>query len=192
MNDAPEFYAKTRAEWRQWLKSNHVKEQSVWLIFDKGKDRTLEYEEIVLEALCFGWVDSIGRSVDDKRTKLYISRRKTKSVWAKTNKARIERLAAEGLMTDAGWAVVKVAKENGMWEALDKSDNLEKPQELETALKSNPKANEFYEAMPAPSKRIILEWIYAAKTDKTREQRINQTVTLAEKHIKAYPNSPKE
>lgn len=186
MNDAPEFYAKSRAEWRQWLAENYDKEQSVWLVFGKGKDRTLEYEEIVLEALCFGWVDSIGRSVDNTRTKLYISRRKPKSVWAKTNKARIERLAAEGLMTEAGWAVVKAAKANGMWEALDKSDNLEMPHELETALQNNQKAKEFYEAMPASSKRIILEWIYAAKTEATKQKRLQETVDLAAQGIRAH------
>lgn len=116
LHDVEQFYAKDRAAWRQWLMDNHADKQSVWLVFDKGKDRTLEYDEIVEEALCFGWVDSIGGSVDDKRTKLYMSRRKPKSAWAKTNKERIARLTKLGLMMSAGIEAVKVAKQNGAWE----------------------------------------------------------------------------
>lgn len=184
--DAHEFYVRTRADWRQWLLDNHAIETSVWLVFDKGKDRTLNYDEIVEEALCFGWVDSVGGSVDDKRTKLYISRRKPKSGWAKTNKERVERLRAQGLMTPAGEVVIAIAKQNGAWDALTKSDNLEQPPELVAALSANSKAKTFWDTMPPSSHRLILEWIYSAKTEPTKLKRIQETVDLAAQGIKAH------
>lgn len=184
--DTPQFYVKDRHEWREWLAKNHDIETSVWLVFDKGKNRTINYDEIVEEALCFGWVDSVGGTVDDTKTKLYISKRKPKSAWAKTNKARIEKLTKLGLMAPAGIEAVKIAKQNGAWDALNKSDAFELPPELTQLLRENPQAKEFYDAMPPSSHRIILEWIYTAKTPETKIKRIRETVDLAAQGIKAH------
>ena len=186
MNNAPEFYAPDRPAWREWLETHHDSEQSVWLVFDKGPGRKLSYDEIVEEALCFGWVDSIPGKVSDTQSKLYVSRRKPKSAWSKANKDRIERLTAAGLMAPAGIAAVELAKSSGTWDALNASDRLEMPQELADLLDQHPKAQTFYEAMSPSSKKIILEWIYSAKTNATRTKRIVETVELAEQGIKAH------
>ncbi len=186
MQDASSYYAKDRAAWREWLAAHHQTEQSVWLIYDKGAARRLSYDAIVEEALCFGWVDSKPAKLSDTQSKLYISKRKPKSVWAKTNKARIAALESQGLMQPAGLEVVRIAKENGSWETLDRSDNLEAPVELVEQLVANPKAKDFYESMSASSKRIILEWIYSTKREETKRARVNETVQLALQGIKAH------
>lgn len=186
MDQVQEFYARNRQEWRQWLTDNHDTQVAVWVVFNKGKKRTLGYEEIVEEALCFGWVDSVAGRVDEERTKLYVSKRKPKSAWAKTNKVRVERLREKGLMTPAGEFAIAIAKENGAWDQLNLSDNLIKPPELDAGLSANQKAHEFYDSMPPSSQRLILEWIYGAKTDKTRLARIEQTIDLATQGIRAH------
>lgn len=187
---AKEFYAEDRLEWRSWLAQNHASAKSVWLVFDKGKDRTLSYDDIVEEALCFGWIDSVPGKVSDTRTKLYISKRKPKSVWSKANKERIEKLTKAGRLMESGRNAVKIAKQNGSWAALDKSDALETPPELEALLAANHDAKLFYEQMTPGSRKIILEWIYAAKTVETKTRRIMSTVERAGQGLKAYP-SPK-
>lgn len=186
MSNATEFYAKDRASWRAWLEANHATERAVWLIYDKGSNRSLPYAAIVEEALCFGWIDSVSGKVSDVQTKLYMSRRKPKSAWSKSNKDRIARLRAQGLMTPAGEQAIAVAMANGAWEQLEVSDRFEHPPELLAQLAANPAAQQFYDAMTPSSHRIILEWIYAAKTEETKLKRIIETVKLAAKGIKAH------
>lgn len=186
MNTPPEFYAKDRQTWREWLEAHHMSEQAVWLVYDKGQNRSLPYDAIVEEALCFGWVDSVPGKVSDTQAKIYVSRRKPKSAWSKANRDRIAKLRAAGLMTPAGEQAVAVAQANGMWEHLDVSDKFEMPAELVTQLAANPTAQAFYDSMPPSSHRIILEWIYAARTEETKLKRITETVQLAARGIKAH------
>lgn len=176
---AATFYAADRAAWRHWLLEHHQTETAVWLIYDKGPGRTMAWADIVQEALCFGWVDSRPGKVSETRSKLYVSRRKPKSAWSKINKAYVEQLAAAGLMMPAGLAAVELAKRNGAWEALTKSDNLELPSELVRQLAANQAAHAHFEAFPASAKRAILEWIYGAKRPETRQKRVDETVRLA-------------
>jgi uncharacterized protein YdeI (YjbR/CyaY-like superfamily) len=106
-----------RAAWRRWLESNHERSTGVWLVTWKktaGRPR-VDYDAAVEEALCFGWVDSKSRSVDDERTSLYFTPRKPKSSWSESNVARVEKLEAAGLMQDAGHRVVEEAKAAGRW-----------------------------------------------------------------------------
>lgn len=179
------FYAKNRKQWREWLKKNHKRKQSVWLIFDKGKHRKLSYDDIVEEALCFGWVDSKPGKLNDKQSKLYISQRKSNSAWSKVNKNRIKKLIESKLIEPAGITAMEIAKENGAWNKLNKSDNFQIPKELEDLLSKNTKARKSYESFPPSSKKIILEWIYNAKKEETRMKRIKETVDLAALGIKA-------
>jgi len=106
-----------RAGWRAWLEANHDRSSGVWLVTFKktaGRPR-VDYDAAVEEALCFGWVDSKSRSVDDERTSLYFTPRKPKSSWSESNVARVEKLEAAGLMREAGRRVVEEAKEMGRW-----------------------------------------------------------------------------
>jgi uncharacterized protein YdeI (YjbR/CyaY-like superfamily) len=186
MNEVKSYYAKDRPAWRDWLKTYFAVEQAVWLIYDKGPQRSLPYDAIVEEALCFGWIDSRPGTVNETQSKLYMSRRKPKSAWSKANKDRIAKLRAQGLMTPAGEQAVAMAQANGAWEHLEVSDRFELPPELVEQLNANPTAKASFEAMRPSSHRIILEWIYAAKTDETRLKRITETVDLAAQGIKAH------
>jgi uncharacterized protein YdeI (YjbR/CyaY-like superfamily) len=106
-----------RADWRAWLERNHETSAGVWLVTWKkatGKPR-VDYDAAVEEALCFGWVDSKSRSVDDEWTSLFFTPRKPRSSWSQSNVARVERLEAAGLMRDAGRRAVDEAKRNGRW-----------------------------------------------------------------------------
>ena len=181
------IHPKTRAEWRKWLLTHHGQEQGVWLISYKkatGKPR-LEYEQAVEEALCFGWVDSKPNKLDEERSMLWFAPRKSGSGWSKPNKERVEKLIASGLMTPAGLAKVETAKQDGSWNALDGVEALEVPPDLGKALAADRKAQEYFNAFPRSVKRGILEWIASAKKPETRAKRIEETVTLAAKNIRA-------
>lgn len=180
-------HPKSRADWRKWLEKNHTRAEGVWFISYKketGKPR-VTYEESVEEALCFGWIDSKGNKLDDERSMLWFAPRKEKSNWSKPNKERVERLIQQGLMTPAGLAKIELAKKNGTWTALDGVENLEIPPDLAKALSKNKIAKEYFDAFPRSVKRGILEWILNAKKPETRAARIEETVTQAEKNIRA-------
>ncbi len=185
MNEAPEFYAPDRASWRAWLQKNHLTEKSVWLVFDKGKNRTLPWAEIVDEALCFGWVDGRANKVSDTRSKIYVSRRKPKSTWSKINKTKVEELIQSSKMQPAGLAAIEIAKANGAWDQLNLSDDLVLPTELIKLLNANQSAKINFDTFPNSTKRVILEWIYTAKTNETKLSRIQKTVELAAQNIRA-------
>lgn len=117
MTDEERVELDDRADWRAWLEANHERSSGVWLVtFKKSAGRPrVDYDAAVEEALCFGWVDSKSRSVDDERTSLYFTPRKPKSSWSQSNVARVEKLEAAGLMRDPGRRVVDEAKEMGRW-----------------------------------------------------------------------------
>src|SRR5690606_17505920 len=119
----------SRAQWRQWLEKNHQIEQSVWVLCNTQKSGlpAVPWSDMVDEALCFGWIDSTRRSVDANSFVQLYSRRKAKSTWSKINKEKIDRLEMEGLMSEAGWAAVHRAKNDGSWNILDTVEALSIP-----------------------------------------------------------------
>lgn len=170
-----------RAEWRAWLTANHTRADSIWLVTFKkaaGK-RYLPYDNIVEEALCFGWIDSLGRTLDQERTMLLLSPRKAGSGWSKVNKERIERLIAQDMMAAPGLAKIERAKADGSWWRLDQVEALIIPDDLARALASYEGATANFEAFPRSAKRGILEWIMQAKRLETRAKRIQETARLA-------------
>lgn len=180
-------HAKTRAEWRKWLQMNHSRKEGVWVITYKkasGKPH-VSYEDLVEEALCFGWIDSKGNKLDEERTMLWCAPRQAGSNWSGLNKTRVGKLLAAGLMEPAGLAKVEAAKENGTWNALDKVEALEIPADLAKALSSNKDAKKHFDEFPRSAKRAILEWILNAKRPETRAKRIAETAELAAKNIRA-------
>lgn len=184
-NDYPTYHPLTRKQWRQWLQKNHITATGVWLVYYKketGK-RRMSYEESVEEALCFGWIDSQPRKIDEERSSLKFTPRKHKSVWSKLNKSRIEKLVKEKLMTPAGLIKVEEAKKNGSWETLTASDtqadNNLLPGDLQKALVKNKLAHKNFIAFPVSCRRQFLFWIDSAKRPETRMARIQQTVLMA-------------
>lgn len=177
----------SRAEWRKWLKKNHTQKEGVWVVtFKKTSGKThVTYDEIVEEALCFGWIDSKGNKLDEERSMLWCAPRKARSNWSRPNKLRVEKLIAAGLMQPAGLEKIKIARKTGTWTALDKVENLEIPPDLAQALAANQHARQYFDAFPRSVKRGILEWILNAKKPETRARRVIETAELAAKNIRA-------
>ena len=174
-------HPRSRAEWRAWLRAHYTREQGVWLIsFKKGTGRPrVDYDEAVEEALCFGWIDSKPKKLDEARTMLWFAPRKPRTGWSRPNKQRVERLLKRGLMHAAGLAKIEQAKADGSWTSLDAIEALQLPDDLRAALRSHPPAHEHFDAFPRSVKRGILEWIHTAKKPETRAARIADTARKA-------------
>ena len=153
----------------------------MWLItFKKASlHPSVGYEASVEEALCFGWVDSRNRALDEDRSMLWFAPRRKGSGWSRSNKERIAKLIDAGMMHAAGIAKVQAAKSDGTWNALDGVENLEVPRDLEEAFAAHPGSSENFEAFPRWVKRSILEWVSVAKRAPTRKRRIDETARLA-------------
>ena len=190
----PRVHAETRAEWRAWLAAHHADATGAWLVsWRSGAGRqSVGYEDSVREALCFGWVDSKGLKLDEERTMLYFAPRRSRSGWARTNKQRVEQLRAEGLMTDAGEAVIAEAEANGSWSLLDEVENLTGPADLQEALDAQPPAEQHWQEFPRSARRAILEWIVQARTAPTRARRVAETARLAALNQRANQWRPKD
>lgn len=175
------FYTADRQEWRQWLANNHELSPGIFFVFYKKKtgQPSLTYGEAVEEALCYGWIDSLPCKIDDERHGLKFSPRKSRSVWSKPNKDRIERLMATGQIMPVGLAKIEAAKLDGSWDALNDSDNLVVPPDLETALQVNLSAHQNFHNFSPSSRKQILYWISSAKRTETRSARIEATVQQA-------------
>jgi uncharacterized protein YdeI (YjbR/CyaY-like superfamily) len=176
-----QFYAPDRATWRIWLAEHHATSKGVWLVYykkDSGKPR-VSYDDAVEEALCFGWIDSVVNAIDDDSYMQLFSPRKPKSNWSKLNKERVARLLEQGLMQEAGLHSVRIAQENGKWDALNDVENLVVPDDMEEVFAANPVAKQHWDTFSRSVRRGILEWILNAKRPETRSKRIAQTVALA-------------
>ena len=177
------------AELRAWLKKNHSSNKSFWLVTYKKSvaDKYVSTAEVLDQLLCFGWVDGIRRKLDEQRTMQLISARKTQH-WARTYKQRAEKLINSGLMATPGFSSIETSKANGLWNFMDDVDNLHIPNDLDAALSKRPAAKMFFEAINDSSKRNALRWLKMAKTEKTRNKRIAELVSLSSQG-KKLPNS---
>jgi uncharacterized protein YdeI (YjbR/CyaY-like superfamily) len=188
----PQLPVESRAGWRAWLQEHHGSAAGVWAVTWKKSSPGpyVAYEDLVEEALCFGWIDSLGRRLDAERTRLLFTPRKPASTWSRPNKERIERLTAAGLMAPAGLAMVELARRTGTWTALDLVEDLVEPAELRAALDAVPAARQSWDGFPRSTRRAILEWISSAKTDATRDKRVRTTVDEAA--VGRWANQPRQ
>jgi uncharacterized protein YdeI (YjbR/CyaY-like superfamily)/molybdopterin converting factor small subunit len=180
LEHAERIHLETLEEWRAWLEQHHARPEGVWLI--SWKPRTgrpaIPYEEAITEALRFGWVDSTYRSIDEERGMLWWSPRRKGSLWARTNKARVARLEAQGRMTEAGRSAVEAAKADGSWTVLEPVEDLIVPDDLATAFEARPGARERWESLPPSARRAFLLWIVTARRRETRDRRVNESAEL--------------
>ena len=175
-------YAADRAAWRSWLETHGETTPAVWLIFYKkaaGRP-SITWDEAVEEALCFGWIDSKAKPIDDRRYMQYFSPRKPRSVWSKVNKARLERLIADGLMREPGLRAIETAQANGSWSALDDVEALVIPEDLAAAFVATPGAGDKFNRFSRTTKRNILQWVATAKRPETRAKRIAETAAAVD------------
>ncbi|MFM2314250.1 MAG: hypothetical protein RLZZ04_3526 [Cyanobacteriota bacterium] len=186
LENATKVEAKTRQDLRSWLQANHLQGKGVWLVSYKKQSKFyLPYSDIVQECLCFGWIDSLPRKLDEVRTMTYISPRKNGSNWSKVNKEYVATLQQADLLQAAGLAKIEQAQKDGSWSFLDDVEALILPDDLKNAFAVNQIAEENWTAFPPSTKRGILEWIKNAKQSKTRARRIADTVAKAAKNIRA-------
>ena len=176
------LYFKNSDEWRTWLERNHGKEHEIWLIhYKKHSGKTgISYYEALDEALCFGWIDSRMKSIDDERFILRYSPRKAKSVWSKLNKERAERLIETGRMTGAGLASIEEAKRSGSWDNAYTGRKKERmPADLKKALMEDENAWNNFTNFANSYRNNYIGWINGAKTEKTRDRRVAEVVKRA-------------
>ncbi len=186
--------ARDRGEWRAWLAEHHASAPGIWLVFyKKGSGQTgVTYEEAVEEALCFGWIDSRPNTLDEERYIQLFTPRKRKSPWSKSNKERVERLLAAGLMAPAGLAALEAAKRDGTWAIYDGIEDLKVSDDLRAALLRNPKAEANFDAFSASTRKQLLWWIESAKRPETRQRRIEQVVIAAAEKRNPLAYIPKD
>lgn len=186
MNDVEEYSPKNQCEWRKWLQKNHEKKDAVWLVYYKKKspDHNLSWSEAVDEALCFGWIDSTARAIDEEMYKQYFTKRKPKSNWSKINKDKVKVLTDQGRMKEAGLRCIEIAKENGSWTFLDAIEAMIVPEDLKEALARYPAATAYFEGVSNSDKKIMLYWVASAKRPATREKRILEIAECAKEEKK--------
>lgn len=187
LNREVETYCpQSRTGWRQWLEKNHQSKQSVWLVYYTKKSHipSISWSEAVDEALCFGWIDSTKKTIDDCSYMQFFAKRKSKSHWSKINKEKVQQLIANGLMTQAGFDSIETAKHNGSWNMLDEVEELIIPKDLEIAFKKHNGSKEYFISLSRSARKIILGWILFAKRQETRKKRIDEVVKSAEQNLK--------
>lgn len=186
MKDIEEYCPSNKQDWRKWLELNHNKKDAVWLIFYKKKSsqHNLNWGDAVDEALCYGWIDSVKKTIDNEKYKQYFSKRKAKSNWSKVNKVKVETFIANGLMQENGLKSIEIAKENGSWNYLDAVEALIMPEDLMEELTNHKGALAYYENLSNSAKKILLYWVLSAKRKETREKRILEVAENASKNLK--------
>jgi uncharacterized protein YdeI (YjbR/CyaY-like superfamily) len=181
--DVDTFYPKDRQQWRKWLAKNHQRKDSIWLVCYKKEagTPTITWSDAVDEALCFGWIDSQRKPVDDKKFIQRFSKRKATSMWSKINKQKVKQLAKAGLMAEAGFEAIAVAKRNGSWSILDEVEELIIPTDLEKAFRKKRGSKKQFQNLSRSKKRLMLVGLVMAKSEITRARRVNEIIeTLAE------------
>jgi uncharacterized protein YdeI (YjbR/CyaY-like superfamily) len=165
----------------RWLTTEHTRPAGVWLVRARpGSDvAPLDYEDMIEILLCYGWIDAVIKTLDERRSLLWISPRRKGSVWSKPNKERVERLQAAGRLQPSGEAVIERAKADGSWTVIDSAENLEVPGDLAAALDATTDARAHFEAYPPSVRKVFLASIAMAKTPATRTRRIAATVRKA-------------
>ncbi len=175
------LYISNRKEWRKWLKENHSVIREIWLIYYKkhtGKPR-IPYNDAVEEALCFGWIDSTVKRIDDEKYCQKFTPRNDKSNWSEHNKKRVAKMIKEKKMTKYGLVKVKAAKKNGEWyKTAEAVKEFEIPSELKRLLSVNKKARDFFYELSPSHKKQYIGWIASAKKVETRERRAKEALKL--------------
>jgi len=184
MGETEELHMTSRYNWRSWLEKNHDTKKEVWLIFYKkhtGKPN-VTYDEAVEEALCFGWIDSIIKRIDDEKFARRFTPRKPNSKWSESNKKRATKMINEGKMTRAGLELVSQAKKCGEWnKACPLRKSFAIPKYFKEALKSNEKASSNFSNLNASYRRQCIGWVDSAKKEETRKRRLAEAIRVLEK-----------
>jgi uncharacterized protein YdeI (YjbR/CyaY-like superfamily) len=170
--------------WREWLQRHHLDSAGVWLVFHKGGEPTISYDDALDEALAYGWIDSVIRKIDDERYVRKFSPRRPGSIWSSLNIHRVNKLRMEGRMTRWGLAAFeKRTSEVSMLEKVN-AEGAKVPRDFEEALRRNRKAWENFVRMAPSRRKRYLVWLAGAKRPETRKKRISEAVGLVADNVK--------
>lgn len=166
----------TAKELADWLRSHHDSKAELWVkIFKKHSGvMSVTWDDVVVESLCWGWIDGIKKSLDDQAYLQRITPRKARSVWSKRNRDHVERLMAEGRMEEVGLAHVRAAQADGRWEAAYSVSEMEVPEDFIKALDGNPDAKAFFATLTKSSRYVIAHGLLSAKKTETRQRRFSK------------------
>ena len=166
---------RTRTEWRTWLRRNHTSSPGVWVVCHKEHTGvpSIPYEDLVREALCFGWIDSLIKRLDDDRYARKVTPRKPSSKWSELNRRRWAELDAAGRLDAAGKAAAPTGNSYAPRPVIP-----ELPAYIAKAFKTKPRAWAFFNHLPARERRSFVVWIHMAKREETRERRIREALDL--------------
>ena len=174
-NDLPTLDVRTRTEWRRWLTKHHASSAGIWLIRHKQHSgvESMPYEDLVSEALCFGWVDSLVKRLDDNCYAIKVTPRKPTSNWSDINRKRWNQLKADGLLAAPGLEAAPTDKTYAPRPRVPKL-----PAYIAKAFQANPKAWQHFQALAPTYRRDFVVWIHIAKRPETREKRIRESIQL--------------
>ena len=180
------LYFETDKEWRTWLLENHEISSGIYLILYRVNSEipSMRWEEAVRVALCFGWIDSTSKRIDEEKRQQLFTPRRSKSAWSKLNKTHIEDLIEKGLMHHSGLRKIEAAKNDGSWQVLDQVENLKIPEDLLAAFKNNFVAYKNYKNFSPSYRKSYLYWLNSAKRPETRNKRIAEIIRLCGENIK--------
>ncbi len=172
----------------QWLALNHASESEVWVkMYKKGSgQKTINWEEGVIEALCWGWIDGIKKSFDDQAYLQRFTPRRPGSNWSKRNREHVKRLIAAGRMQEPGLVHVRAAQADGRWAAAYASSEMTVPEDFLAALEKRPAAKAFFETLNKQNRYAIAYRLQTAKKPETRQKRLEQFLDMLEKGEKLY------
>jgi uncharacterized protein YdeI (YjbR/CyaY-like superfamily) len=171
------LHFRTREDWRAWLTKYHASSPGIWFVFYKRHtgEKSIPYEDMVREALCFGWIDSLVKRIDDNRYALKVTPRRAISKWSNLNRKRWVELKTAGLLTTAGLAAAPTDNRHAAKPAIPTL-----PSYIAKAFRENTKAWEFFQELAPTQRRYFVGWIHTAKRLETREKRIREAVRLLE------------
>lgn len=169
------IHPKDRKDFRNWLSNNYDKCKGIWLIFSKESSSkfNLSYSDARDEALCFGWIDSTVKKIDNSSRKQYFSPRKTNSIWSKFNRNKVQELIECGLMTDYGLEVIKKAERNGSYFSYMEVEELIIPKELQMAFDKKPNIKNKFWSLSYTKKKHLLHMLFILKTKEARKRKID-------------------
>jgi uncharacterized protein YdeI (YjbR/CyaY-like superfamily) len=167
---------RSRREWRKWLSRNHDSESEIWLVFHKGHTGAtyLSYDDAVEEALCFGWIDSIVRRVDDARYARKFTPRKADSKWSTANRRRYADLKSLGALAPPGLRRSPTSRSGDA----PRPALREIPPYIEETLQSNQRAWKYFQHLAPSYQRAYVGWIDAAKREETKQRRLREALSL--------------
>jgi uncharacterized protein YdeI (YjbR/CyaY-like superfamily) len=173
--ELPLLDVRNRQAWRRWLDQHHASSAGVWLVFHKAHtaEESIDYDDSVREALCFGWIDSLIKRIDDDRYARKFTPRKPTSTWSDSNRKRWAELNVHGLLAAAGLAARPTSSRSS-----NRPQVPELPAYIARGLKASPGAWRFFRSLPPSHRRDYVMWIHMAKRPDTRQRRIQQSIAL--------------